>query len=260
MAAVRYEMADETYGMRVNVTIPVYNEAATLEVNVRKVHKFLTSNFGSDFEIVVADNGSTDASFPIAARLEGTLSQTRSVRLERKGRGGALRESWTSSGADLLTYMDEDLSTDLSAFLPLTNALAADGFDLAIGSRVLSPQLVKRGIRRELISRCYNLLVKTLCGVCFTDAQCGFKGIRAEAARVLLPLVDDDEWFFDTELLILAEKLGYRICDCAIQWTDDPTSSVKIAETAWKQLRGLIRVRKKVASLGFLGRYRCSCE
>jgi hypothetical protein len=130
-------------------------------------------------------------------------------------------------------------------------ALAGVGFDLAAGSRLLKPCLTTRGFKRELISRCYNRLVKAVFRTRFSDAQCGFKAITRPAAQALLPLAEDNGWFLDTELLVLAEKLGYRIFDLPVQWNDDPDSRVRIARTAWEDIKGIVRVRRNL----WRGRY-----
>jgi hypothetical protein len=168
----------------------------------------------------------------------------RAVHLEQKGRGRALRQVWLESDADVLSYMDVDLSTGLAAFPPLIEALLNGGYDIAVGSRLLKPEWTQRGLKREVVSRGYNLLVKAFFQTRFSDAQCGFKAITRQACRALLPLVEDTGWFFDTELLVVAEKLDYAIFDLPVHWADDPDSRVKIIRTAWEDIKGLVRVRK----------------
>jgi len=181
----------------------------------------------------------------IARQFEESDSRIHMVHLEQKGRGRALRKVWTESDADILSYMDVDLSTDLEAFAPLLESLATGGFDLAIGSRLLEASETIRGFKREVISRSYNFLIKAALRTHFSDAQCGFKAITRETAQKLLPLTEDDCWFFDTELLVLAEKLGYRIYDLPVRWVDDEDSRVRILNTAIEDLKGLLRLRRK---------------
>jgi glycosyltransferase involved in cell wall biosynthesis len=232
----------------INVTIPAFNEEHILANSTARVAAFLAANCVHSSEILIANNASEDRTLEIAHQLKGQYSNVHVLHLGEKGRGRAIKRAWLESTADILCYMDVDLSTDL-AFLPmLIEPLLSDRTDLAVGSRLLSPALTKRGFKREFISRSYNLLVKAFFRTRFSDAQCGFKAITREAASELLPLVEDQGWFFDTELLVLAEKLGYRIFDLPVRWTDDPDSRVKILRTALDDIRGMIRVRQNLAN------------
>lgn len=226
----------------VDVVIPVYNEQADLERSVRRLHAHLTSTFPLPFRITIADNASTDQTWAVAQRLAAELRQVQAVHLDQKGRGRALRQVWSHSDAAVLAYMDVDLSTDLNAVLPLVAPLLSGHSDVAIGTRLDRSSRVVRGPKREVISRAYNLIVRTTLGAGFSDAQCGFKAIRSDAAAQLLPLVEDPEWFFDTELLVLAERAGMRIHEVPVDWIDDPTSTVDIVDTARKDLAGIWRL------------------
>lgn len=230
--------------MLINIVIPVYNEERSLPSTVPQLHRFLDEHCRFDFEIVIGDNASTDNTLKVADALADAFDFVRVEHLDQKGRGRMLAHVWERTDADILTYMDVDLSTDLFAFPPMVAALASAGFDLAIGSRLLRPDCTTRGIKRESISRCYNLLIKLVFWTKFSDAQCGFKGIRRDAAQFLLPLIRDKAWFFDSELLILAEKFGFRIFDQPVTWVDDPDSRVRIVGTAWEDFKGLMRVRR----------------
>ncbi|NUS72619.1 MAG: bifunctional glycosyltransferase family 2/GtrA family protein [Corynebacteriales bacterium] len=225
-----------------DVTIPVYNEEATLAACVRRLHDYLSEHVPYTFRITIADNASTDSTGWIAGALAGDLPDVAVVRLDRKGRGGALREVWSTSNAQVLAYMDVDLSTDLSGLLPLIAPLMSGHSDIAIGTRLARGARVVRGPKREFISRGYNLLLRGALGTRFTDAQCGFKAIRAEVARSLLPLVQDTAWFFDTELLVLAQRAGLRIHEVPVDWVDDSDSKVDIMSTAWADVRGIARL------------------
>jgi glycosyltransferase involved in cell wall biosynthesis len=195
----------------VEVVVPVHNEERDLERCVRQLHAYLCSSFPFDYLVTIADNASTDGTWPLARRLAGELEHVRALRLDAKGRGRALRAAWGASRAAVLAYMDVDLSTGLEALLPLVAPLVSGHSDLAVGTRLERGARVVRGPKRELISRCYNLLLHAALGTRFSDAQCGFKAIRADAARRLLPRVRDDGWFFDTELLVLAARSSLRI-------------------------------------------------
>lgn len=234
--------------MLINVTIPVFNEEVRLAASLPKLHRFLGEHCRHPFEIVVADNASTDRTLEVARSFSATHQAVGVMHLEEKGRGRAVKHSWSASNADILSYMDVDLATDLAAFPPLIEALLGGGYDVAVGSRRLKPLLTTRRLKREVISRCYMLLVKTLFQTKFSDAQCGFKAITRCAATALLPLVEDNGWFMDTELLILAEKTGCRILDLPVRWVDDPDSRVRIWSTALEDLKGLVRVRRNLAA------------
>jgi glycosyltransferase involved in cell wall biosynthesis len=229
--------------MLVNVTIPVYNEEQILPASITTLHQFLGKHCRFDWEIVIANNASIDRTREVATELAGRFQGVRVAHLDQKGRGRALAKVWGESQADFLSYMDVDLSTNLFAFPPLLEALISGGFDLGIGSRLLKASTTKRSLKRESISRAYNLLVKAFFRTRFSDAQCGFKAITRQAARSLLPQVADTGWFFDTELLVIAEKSGYRIFDLPVSWIEDLDSRVKIVQTALDDIRGLIRVR-----------------
>ncbi len=238
--------------MLVNITIPVFNEEAQLPGSVRRLEAFVSRHCQFKFEIVVANNASTDRTQRIAEELTTELPAVRVVFLGQQGRGGAVKKVWSASTADILSYMDCDLSTDLEAFPRLIDALAGGGYDLATGSRLLDPSLTTRSFKREFISRSYNLLIKALFHCSFSDAQCGCKAITRTAATALLPIVRDDGWFMDTELLLVAEKLGYRLFDLPVRWVDDADSRVNITSTIIGDLRGLIRVRRSFARAGWL--------
>jgi len=226
----------------VDIVVPVRNEERDLALSVRRLVAYLRESFPFRAQITIADNGSTDATWVIADRLARELPEVRAVHMELPGRGRALRAIWSQSEAEVLAYMDVDLSTDLNALLPLVAPLLSGHSDLAIGTRLARGSRVIRGPKRELISRGYNLLLRTLMGARFSDAQCGFKAIRRDQARALLPLTRDTGWFFDTELLVLAERAGLRIHEVPVDWIDDLDSRVDIIATALADLRGMARL------------------
>ncbi|MDG5807550.1 glycosyltransferase [Streptomyces ossamyceticus] len=231
-----------------DVVVPVHNEEKDLQPCVRRLHEHLARTFPYAFRITIADNASTDTTPQVAARLEAEVPEVRSFRLEQKGRGRALRAVWSASDAPVLAYMDVDLSTDLNALLPLVAPLISGHSDLAIGSRLARSSRVVRGPKREFISRAYNLILRGSLHARFSDAQCGFKAIRRDVAQVLLPLVEDTGWFFDTEMLVLAERAGLRIHEVPVDWVDDPDSTVHIVRTATDDLKGVWRVGRALAT------------
>ena len=238
----------ETPTIAVEIVVPAYNEAASLAGSVDRLHAYLDGDFPFSFQITIADNASTDGTWEIAQDLSRRYSHVNAYHLDQKGRGRALREVWSASDATVLAYMDVDLSTDLAALLPLVAPLLTGHSDVAIGSRLTSSSRVVRGAKREVISRCYNLILRTTLRARFSDAQCGFKAIRADAARKLLPLVQDTAWFFDTELLVLAERAGMRIHEVPVDWVDDPDSRVDIVSTAVADIRGVARLGRALAT------------
>ncbi len=235
-------------GPVLDLVIPVYNEAAGLEASVRAVCAHLARELPFSARVTIADNASTDGTLAVAERLAAELPQVRVVHLDAKGRGRALNAVWSTSDAQVLAYCDVDLSTDLSALLPLVAPLVSGHSHVAIGTRLARSSRVVRGPKREFISRSYNLLLRTSLAARFSDAQCGFKAIRADVARELLPLVQDTGWFFDTELLVLAERAGLRIHEVPVDWVDDPDSRVDIVATAMADLQGIARVGRELVT------------
>jgi putative flippase GtrA len=231
-----------------DVVIPVYNEERDLERCVRRLHGHLSETFPYPFRITVADNASTDRTPLVARELAGALPGVAVLRLERKGRGRALKAAWAGSDAPVLAYMDVDLSTDLKALLPLVAPLISGHSDLAIGTRLTRSSRVVRGAKREFVSRAYNLILRGSLAARFSDAQCGFKAVRADVAERLLPLVEDTGWFFDTEMLVLAERAGLRIHEVPVDWVDDPDSTVDIVRTARDDLAGVWRLARGLAT------------
>jgi glycosyltransferase involved in cell wall biosynthesis len=229
----------------VEVVVPVYNEQEALPMSIPALCAYLESYFPYRWSVVIADNASTDATLAVAEALADADPRISVLHLDQKGRGRALKAAWLSSEADIVAYMDVDLSTNLWSFLPLIAPLASGHSDVAIGSRLLRGAVVTRQWKREVISRCYNVLIKLLFANRFSDAQCGFKAIKRSVAQKLLPLVEDNEWFFDTELLLLAEERGYRISEVAVDWIEDLDSRVDIASTAAEDVKGLLRVRAR---------------
>ena len=225
------------------LVIPVYNEEEVLENNVIKILKQFKNKW-EKFEIIIANNASTDRTLEIAKRLSKSFENVRYIHLDKKGRGLALKKAWSESNSDIIAYMDVDLSTDLKHFPELIDGIVKKNYDLCIGSRLLKESyVINRSLIREIFSRLYNVLIRILFHTSFHDAQCGFKAISRNTVKNILPLVKDNGWFFDTELLIITEKLGYKIKEIPVKWTDDPTSTVKVLKTGWSDINGLIRLR-----------------
>lgn len=229
----------------VDIVIPVYNEEQALPASIETLCTYLETYFPYSWRVVIANNASTDGTLATARALGERYPRVSVLHLHQKGRGRALRTAWAASNADIVSYMDVDLSTNLQSFLPLIAPLATGHSDLAIGSRLLRGAIVSRQWKREVISRAYNLLIKLLFRNRFSDAQCGFKAVRRSVASVLLPRVESQEWFFDTELLLAAEEQRFRIYEVPVEWIEDLDSRVRIAATALEDVKGLLRVRAR---------------
>lgn len=228
----------------VDIVIPVFNEERSLPGCVEVLRRYLADCFPFDWLITVVDNASTDATLRVADELSQSCDRVRVLHLDRRGRGLALRAAWVHSDADVVVYMDVDLSTGLDALLPLVAPLVNGHSDVAVGSRLAPGSRTVRGVRREVISRCYNRVVRWTHGARFSDAQCGFKAVRKDVVRPLLEFVRDDSWFFDTELLLLAEYNGLRIHEVAVDWVEDVDSRVNVLRTAGADVLGLVRVAR----------------
>lgn len=238
---VAYPQAPER-AFQVEIVVPVRNEVEQLAASIRRLSAYLRAGFPFRAGITIADNDSSDGTWEVAEGLAAELPEVRALHLDLPGRGRALRSCWLDSDAEVVAYMDVDLSSGLEALLPLVAPLMSGHSDIAIGTRLARGARVSRGPRREFISRSYNLLLQVILDVGFTDAQCGFKAIRTDKARLLLPLTRDNAWFFDTELLVLAERAGLRVYEVPVDWIDDPGSTVNVYGTAMADLRGVARM------------------
>lgn len=226
------------------VVIPIYNEEEELERNIKKLHSYLTKNLSQyNWQLTIADNASTDKSLEIAKKLSQKLAHVVYIHLDKKGRGRAVKKAWRESSADIVSYMDIDLSTNLDDFPPLIKALEEKNYQIAIGSRLLPESKVKnRPIKREILSQGYNILIKIMFGTTFSDAQCGFKAVTKQVVNNLIPKIRDNAWFFDSELLIIGEKMGYKIYEVPVFWIDNPGSTVRVFPTVYGDLAGLWRL------------------
>lgn len=237
----------------IDIVIPCLNEERSLPYSVRRLHAFLSTEMVTyAWSIVIADNGSTDGTLVSAAALSEELPATRHIHLADRGRGRALRQAWMESKADIVAYMDVDLSTALAHLPALVGAIANEGYDIAIGSRLLPESRVTgRALVREISSRAYSVLFRAMFWTPFRDAQCGFKAVSRRVADDVVPLVQDNGWFFDSELLIVAQQCGYRIRELPVNWSDDPDSRVRLLPVAWEDVKGLLRLK-----FGGVGRVR----
>ena len=228
--------------LTVDIVIPVYNEEKDLPRSIDILSKYLRENVQNPWRIIIADNGSIDNTLAVAEMLANKYPSVTCIHMPQKGRGRALRHVWMESTADIVSYMDVDLSTDLNHFPQLVRAIE-EGAHIAIGSRLVPGSRVKRSLSREFISRSYSALIKIMFFTPFRDAQCGFKAVRRSTIQSLVPLIKNNNWFFDSELLIIAARRGHKIKEIPVRWEDDPDSRVRILRTAWEDLKGLLRLR-----------------
>jgi glycosyltransferase involved in cell wall biosynthesis len=228
----------------VDVVIPCLNEVGVLRESVRQTLALFDAHPRFDWRIVVADNGSTDGTGELARELEGEDARVQALLIPQRGRGLALREAWLGSAADVVSYMDVDLSTDIAHLPDLVGRVADGTCDVAIGTRLARSSQTRRSLKREITSRGYVAMIRaTFPRLRITDAQCGFKALSRKAADDLVPRIENRMWFFDTELLILAQRHGYKICEIPVRWVEDPDTKVKIIKTAAEDIRGLARMR-----------------
>lgn len=241
----------------IEITIPVLNEEATLETQVRKVMTFTRDQlreFGP-IHLVVADNGSTDQTPVISRRLVDRYpGELRYLRLDAPGVGRALKASWTSSDADVVGYMDLDLATDLTHLGPAFQLVQQAGADVVTGSRLaVGSRVIGRSALRAVTSRSFNMLVRSMFPVRFSDGMCGFKFLRRDKLQQLLELgATSDGWIFATELLIVAERSGLKVKELPVTWTDDPNSKAKIGKLAFEYVSSLRRLKKVLTQKGLL--------
>jgi glycosyltransferase involved in cell wall biosynthesis len=237
--------------LTVDILIPVLNEAHVLERSVTTVREYLQRSVLWKWRVVVVDNGSTDGTDRVGRELAEKHSDVLFLHLEQRGRGRALRFAWMQSSADIVGYMDVDLSTELAAIPRAVDAMTKEGYDIAIGSRLMRGSQTRRSFNREVISQIYNFFVRAVLFTRLSDAQCGFKFVNHEVVERIVPQIKDQSWFFDTELLVLAEKQGYRIKDLPVVWIEDDDSRVKIVRTAWEDIKGVFRLRRLLWSPQF---------
>ena len=226
----------------VDITIPVYNEEEVLPRTIKALTEYLEDNLPNPWQVTIADNASTDSTQSVSEMLCREYPRVKYLRIPQKGRGRALRIAWLDSQADIVSYMDADLSTDLSHFPQLIQALES-GSHIAVGSRLSKESKVSRGFKREFISRAYNRLINIMFFTGLPDAQCGFKALTRATAEAIIPNIENNNWFFDTELLVIGAKRGFKIASVPVKWDDDPTSTVHVINTAKEDINGLLRLR-----------------
>ncbi len=224
------------------VVLPVYNEEKSLRKGVSTLTAFLQGYERYKWKILISDNNSQDSTPEIGRTLESENPLVQYLHIPRKGRGIALRTAWEQTDCDYVSYMDIDLSTSLDALIRAIDLLDK-GADIVVGNRLDNSSNVERCLKREFVSRSYNMIIKLALGTHFRDAHCGFKTGRRDVVQQILPYIEDNEWFFDTEFLFYGEKLGHRIVEIPVTWVEDMDTKAKIFKDAYDDLRGLYRLR-----------------
>ena len=206
----------------VDVVIPAYNEEQILECNTRILHDFLRTQCPVPWTISIVSNASTDDTVAIGTRLTQQLKNVRFTHIPDVGKARAIRHGWNASTASIVGFMDADLDTGLDAFLPCIQPILDGTAAMSIGNRYDKRSRVDRGAGRKLLSQGYNILIRAFFPSSrVQDAHCGFKFLRADVAQELLRKTRSNAWFFDTELLVHAQRAGYRIAQVPVQWVDD---------------------------------------
>jgi glycosyltransferase involved in cell wall biosynthesis len=230
---------------KIEITIPILNEEFRLEQGVTEAVEFLENSGIDNYSIVLADNGSTDNTEQIAQSLTKRFPTVKAIKVSKRGVGLALKQSWGSSEADFIGYMDVDLATDLNHILEAYRILQGEEVDVVNGSRLLPNSQVKnRSIIRGITSHGFNYLLKALLKVNISDGMCGFKFLKKTSYdKILKSGLENNEWFFCTELLVKAEWMGMNIHEIPVKWEDDSDSRVELFKTITKYLKEIKRLK-----------------
>jgi glycosyltransferase involved in cell wall biosynthesis len=214
--------------VQISVVFPAYNEAEYLEVAVERVTQTL-EDFTHSFEIVIAEDGSTDGTAERAEEIALRFSHVKRIHMERRlGRGTALGNAFRQCNGDVFVYMDLDLATDLKYLKPLVEAITVENYDLCLGSRNLPESKVKRTLVRSIASKSYNFIVRLVLGSKISDHQCGFKAFKRETLIETMKEVHATHWFWDTEILIEAVHNGYKIKEIPVEWKSRSKTKVNL--------------------------------
>ena len=232
----------------INIIIPLYNEGKIIAKTIETLIHFLAqSGFPYEYVITLANNASTDNSLMVCEELTRKFRQVRILDLTGKGKGRAIRAAWTTAEAEILTFMDADLSSDLSFFRSLIDAVVVEGYDLATGNRLgKNSKIINRRFLRSVASRLYNIFIRVLFKTSISDHQCGFKAMSKQAFFSVAPLLEDNAWFFDTELIVMARQQGLKIKPIDIMWSDNTDSKVTLGRTSYEMFRAAWKLKKRL--------------
>ena len=232
---------------KVEITIPILNEEKTLSNNIREIYSYCEQNLSQNYQwtIIIADNGSKDKSPLIGCKLAEDLSNIIYIREKLSGVGRALKSSWKNSNADIIGYMDLDLSVPLENISRALEPLNNQSFDIVYGSRLHRDSIViGRSMKREVISRIFNLIVQKYMGTTFSDGMCGFKFLNRKYLSKLMEMgAVSDGWFFCTEILIVGEFIGLNLLELPVVWNDNSESQVKIFPLSIEYLKALRKLK-----------------
>ncbi|MAG44275.1 glycosyl transferase [bacterium] len=235
--------------MKIIIVVPVFNEEKILKQNILKIFEFCNNNLSIDWQIIIADNKSTDQTSNIGKTLALVYQEVEYLYVDKQGKGVAIKTAWEKYSGDIYCFMDADLATGLSALPPLINGFTG-GYDLVIGSRYHVHSKVNRTFIRKIFSLGYRLVLKIFLGLKVLDAPCGFKAINSKIKENILPKVQNDKWFFDSELLILVYKQGYKIKEIPVTWLDPregkDKSRVKAISLSWNYFIQILAIKKRL--------------
>ncbi|MFA5048005.1 MAG: glycosyltransferase [Patescibacteria group bacterium] len=240
-------MQETTSAQKVLVVLPVYNEEIILAENTKRTAEFMRASFPTkNFKIVIADNNSSDRTGEIGRKLAEELPEVEYFFLNRQGKGLAWRQAFQKYQVDIYIVMDSDLAVELEAVKRLVETIN-DGYDLVVGSRFLKQSKLVRSVWRDFVSRTYRFLARKILRTKVSDFQCGFKAINNQVRDRVLPLTKDDGFFLDTEIIVWAEKLGFKVKEIPVDWSEfrntKRKSTVKVWETTVRYLSQIKQLR-----------------
>ena len=226
----------------VSVVLPAYNEADKLEGAVTKLSQAL-EEYGCPYEIIIAEDGSTDGTAEHAEELAQKLSHVKHIHREKRlGRGTALNNAFRQSSGEVLVYMDLDLASDLKSLKPLVEAITVEGYDFATGSRMMAESKAERTFSRSLSSKTYNFLVRHMLGSKLRDHQCGFKAFKKEPLMQLIDTVEATHWFWDTEIMVRAYRQGFKVKEIPVEWKSGKGTKVNLFKDSWSMFRQIMNL------------------
>lgn len=239
--------------MTIDVLLPIYNEEKILDANIRLLFGYCQHHLAGDWQLMLIINGSVDQSLTIAENLAQEFEQIKIINLPTGGKGQALKTGLQYSTAEVAVYMDIDLAVALSALPPLISLVAENKGALAIGSRLLPASQTERSWLRNYSSKLYNWLANTLLRCQISDWQCGFKAMNLDVRQAVVPLIQDNYWFFDTELIALAQKNNLRIAELPVSWSENRyavrQSKIRPIRDGFIFLKNLWQLKKRLKNL-----------
>jgi len=240
--------------MNILVVLPARNEELIIRDNVLRLYEYMQGAFpNDDWKIVVSDNNSSDRTAEIVKELAEKHARIEYLLVTVVGKGAAVKNAWEKYSSDVYMFMDSDLATDIHGIPMLVEPLRLETSDIACGSRFLRESAVERSLIRRVTSFGYRLVVKLLLSIKVRDLPCGFKAINEKAKKALLSKIESDGWFFDSELIILGEKLGLRVQEIPVRWREPietgRKSKVKIISLSIEYVKEVVKIRKRLQKM-----------